>query len=163
MHFAPEKCLTEDLRRRVGDGYLTADLAPAADLLLDITAIPLPDGSLDAIICSHVLEHIPDDALALSELFRVMKPGAWSVLETPVDLNLDKTDEDPGASPEERVRRFGQHDHVRLYGRDYPARLEAAGFSVEIVELAEALGPKRSRCHGLAAGKPVWVARKPSV
>ena len=42
----------------------------------DITAIPHPDDSFDAILCIHVLEHVPDDRAAMRELARVLKSRA---------------------------------------------------------------------------------------
>ena len=160
LHFAPERCLTQKLRSRVGGGYVSADLARDADVYLDITSLPIADRALDAILCSHVLEHIPDDGAAMRELHRVMKPDGWGVFETPVDLGQDHTDEDPTAPEEERIRRFGQHDHVRLYGRDYPDRLRSAGFEVSPLDMVERLGKRKSRRYGLQDGKLVWLVEK---
>jgi ubiquinone/menaquinone biosynthesis C-methylase UbiE len=97
----------------------------------DITNIPFEDNSFDIIICNHVLEHIPDDRLAMSELYRVMKKGAWAILQVPIDYNRETTYEDfTITTPEGREKFFGQNDHVRIYGRDYPDRLKSVGFSV---------------------------------
>ena len=98
---------------------------------MDITDIQYPDDSFDAIYCSHVLEHVPDDAKAMSELYRVLKPGGWAILAVPI--RGDTTFEDPTTTePEERERLFGQSDHVRYYGKDFKDRLEAAGFEVKV-------------------------------
>jgi len=78
------------------------------------------------------LEHIPNDFKAMSELFRVLKPGGWAILQVPFSKISDKTFEDPKVtSPEDRERIFGQTDHVRIYGKDYADRLKKAGFEVE--------------------------------
>lgn len=42
---------------------------------LDLTAIPFEANAFDVILCNHVLEHVPDDARAMRELLRVLKPG----------------------------------------------------------------------------------------
>ena len=65
--------------------YISADLAsPHAMVKMDITAIDWPDASFDIVYCSHVLEHIPDDRKAMSEIFRVLKPGGWALIQVPL-------------------------------------------------------------------------------
>jgi SAM-dependent methyltransferase len=115
--------------------YVTADLdAPGVDMNFDLTAAPLADDSFDVIMCNHVLEHIPDDQSALRELRRILAPGGWASLMTPILIKT--TIEDPTVTdPQERLRRFGQADHVRRYGWDYLDRLRDAGFAVEVVRL----------------------------
>jgi len=98
---------------------------------VDITSIPFGECTFDAILCNHVLEHIPDDRLAMSELYRVLKVGGWGVFQVPIDYARETTYEDSSITdPVEREKAFGQNDHVRWYGRDFPDRLESAGFTV---------------------------------
>lgn len=132
LHVAPERCFREIFRARLGQGYITADLMnPAADFQWDITAIPQPEATFDAIYCSHVLEHVVEDRRAMAEFFRVLKPGGWAVLNVPITAN--QTIEDPTVTdPQQRLRLYGQSDHVRRYGPDYIDRLNEAGFNVEI-------------------------------
>lgn len=95
----------------------------------DITQLPFATNSFDAIICMHVLEHIPYDHKAMCELYRVLKPGGWAIIMVPLDESRATTYEDFSiTTPEGREKAFGQQDHVRWYGNDYPQRLEAAGF-----------------------------------
>lgn len=49
----------------------------------DVTSIPFKDESFDLVICSEVLEHIPDNKSAISELMRVLKPGGDLVVSVP--------------------------------------------------------------------------------
>ncbi|MEJ0065408.1 MAG: methyltransferase domain-containing protein [Caulobacteraceae bacterium] len=85
--------------------------------------------------CSHVLEHIPDDAAALDEVFRILAPGGWLVAQVPI--GGDVTLEDPSVSDDAaRLEAFLQEDHVRLYGRDIARRIEAAGFECETLTSA---------------------------
>lgn len=139
LHVAAENCLTRLFADACGPGYLSADLkSKHAMVRMDITEIEYPDGRFDVIYCSHVLEHIPDDRAAIGELFRVLRPGGWAVLNVPV--TSEETFEDPSVTtPEERLRVFGQEDHVRLYGADYSERLEAAGFQVQVARAADFL------------------------
>ncbi len=159
LHFAPEWCLEGRLAAQGGYRYLTADLHPdRAALQLDVTDLELEDGSVDAVICSHVLEHIPDDARAMSELRRVLARDGWCVVMVPVDHGAAATYEDPAVvTPEERQRAYWQHDHVRLYGMDVGDRLAAAGFAVVRVSLEDELGYAESRRLGLSPADLIWL------
>jgi len=53
------------------------------DLVCDITAIPEQDDAFDAILCSEVLEHVPDPTRALDEFARLLKPGGKLVVTAP--------------------------------------------------------------------------------
>jgi SAM-dependent methyltransferase len=99
---------------------------------MDIHEIPFEDNQFDIIFCNHVLEHVRDDKLAMSEMLRVLKPGGWAILQIPIFHPLkEKTIEDPSITdPKERETLFGQDDHVRMYGLDYADRIREAGFRV---------------------------------
>jgi SAM-dependent methyltransferase len=133
LHVAPEAGLSAWLRSKPELDYLTADFSMGnVDFHMDLASIPFPDSAFDAILCNHVLEHIPDDAKAMRELFRVLRPGAWAILQVPLSLTLHATYEDFSiTAPAERERAFGQHDHVRIYAMDYVDRLQQAGFAVQ--------------------------------
>jgi SAM-dependent methyltransferase len=132
LHVAPELCLGSSLQKRLRGNYFSADLmSPRAMIKMDITDIQFPDAFFDVIYCSHVLEHVLDDKKALREFFRVLKPDGWAILLVPIFG--EKTIEDTRVTePAERLRLFGQEDHVRIYGRDYIDRLREAGFTVKI-------------------------------
>jgi len=95
-----------------------------------------------------VLEHVPDDIKAMGELCRVLRPGGWAILQVPI--LVERTVQDPSITdPAERLRRFAQADHVRVYGPDYADRLRLAGFTVDVDRYAQRLGPERTRRYGL--------------
>ena len=95
---------------------------------MDVTKLPFPKDEFDWVICNHVLEHIEEDQKAMSELYRVLKTGGCALLQVPISRKLEITYEDFNIqSPEEREKHFGQNDHVRVYGNDYPKRLKSAG------------------------------------
>jgi SAM-dependent methyltransferase len=134
LHIAPEGCLEPTFKKILGKNYLTADLEFPAMVKMDITNIQYGDESFDWIYCSHVLEHIPDDRKAMREFYRVLKSDGWAILLVPI--TAEKTFEDPSiVDPMERLKVFGQEDHVRRYGPDYVDRLREAGFHVEIMDV----------------------------
>jgi len=162
LHFSPEWCLRRRLRALSGLRYITTDLdtTQQVDLRLDVTALELPDGAFDAVLCSHVLEHVPDDAAAMAELRRITAPGGFTLVMVPLALNRATTYEDPAVTdPADREREFLQADHVRLYAPDIAGRLTAAGFAVETVDLVAELGPAGAARHGLLASDLVFLAR----
>lgn len=163
LHFSPEHCLEGRLRELVGPGYRSSELEPGrADLALDLTALDLPAESFDAVIASHVLEHVADDAAAMRELRRILRPGGVAVVMVPIDLSLTETFEDPSiSSPEARTAAFWQADHVRLYAPDVEDRLRAAGFEVTVVQPAAELGEQAARRFGLHADERLFACRRP--
>ncbi len=117
---------------------------------MDITRIPLHDHSVDAIICSHVLEHVIDDRRAMREMYRVLSTCGWAVIVVPMRSNQQKTFEDPAVVlPEERTRLFGQADHCRRYGSDIQNRLEEAGFAVKPEDYTRELSEQEIKRFGL--------------
>jgi SAM-dependent methyltransferase len=162
LHFSPEWCLRRRLAGHAGLRYVTTDLDPSqdVDLRLDVTALELPDGAFDAVICSHVLEHVPDDAAAMAELRRVTAPGGFALVMVPLALERAATYEDPAITdPADREREFLQADHVRLYAPDIADRLRAAGFAVETVDLHAELGPEAAARHRLLASDLIFLGR----
>jgi SAM-dependent methyltransferase len=164
LHVAPEASFQARLRAIPGLRYASADLAsPLADVRADVQLLPFADGAFDALFCHHVLEHVPDDRAALRELLRVLRPGGWALLQSPIRSGRAETDEDPSVvDPRERERRFGQRDHVRLYGRDYADRLRSAGFAVEPDRFFKSLPPEQRERYGLK-GETIWHCRRPAV
>lgn len=99
----------------------------------DVQKMDFPDKSFDVVICCHVIEHVDNDRQAMAEIFRVLKPGGFAVLQVPLAINLETTIEDKTlATDKERKLKFGQTDHVRLYGLDYLEKLKSVGFRVAL-------------------------------
>lgn len=130
LHFAAEPAVANVLKPLAAE-YVTAEIDGSADLTLDIEQIALPDGRFDVIFCSHVLEHV-DDRKALREIRRILSPNGLAILLIPpIVEGWTVTDEDPAVtSAADRERRFGQRDHVRLYGTDFRDRVRGAGFTL---------------------------------
>lgn len=136
LHIAPEQCFHQRFKQQENLNYLTGDLvSPIADLHFDLHQIPLEENRFDVVFCNHVLEHVNDANQCMRELYRVMKPGGWGIMQVPQDFDREITFEDSSiTSEEDRERYYWQKDHVRLFGKDYPNWLENAGFNVEVFE-----------------------------
>jgi len=162
LHAAPEACLETRFRRIKNLDYLTADLNnPRATVKMDITSIDYPDNTFSVIYCSHVLEHVPDDHKAIAELYRVLKPDGWAVLQVPITSEI--TYEDPAITePEERKKYFGQWDHVRRCGPDYIERMRSAGFFAECLYATDVLEELNCIKMGIHKEQPIFFCRKQS-
>ncbi len=131
LHFAPETAIEKMVREQVPVNYVTGDILPGrADRQLNIEALDIPDESFDRVVCLHVLEHV-NDAVALAELRRVLRPGGQAVLMVPIVEGWQTTYENPDAvTAEDRTFHYGQDDHIRYYGADFRDRVTSAGFSL---------------------------------
>ena len=134
LYFAPEKCMMLWMKRN-SIACTTADLYQEADLKLDIQATGLQDESYDMIFCNHVLEHVDDFRVALKELHRIIKRGGSLICSFPMDPKVELLDEEEKPlSAEERLHRFGQYDHKRVFGMKAGQLLEEAGFAAETIK-----------------------------
>ncbi|MFI3332007.1 MAG: methyltransferase domain-containing protein [Rikenellaceae bacterium] len=154
LHIAPEVSLMRKFKaiyRGLPKRYITADLeSPLSHLHFDVQHIPLDDNYADVIICNHLLEHVEDDRLAMSELYRIMRPNGWGILLSPVEYDRPTTFEDDSiVDPKERTRIFGQYDHRRIYGLDYAQRLREAGFEVEEIDYLSSLPQNEQLTYAL--------------
>ena len=159
LDIAPTVLVTPMLERLGAERRIRMDLGAdprMVDCYASLTDLPLPDDSVDFLMCYHVLEHIPDDRAAMRELARVLAPGGLGLVQVPWRSDED-TDEDPSASEEDRVRRFGQADHVRWYGRDLEQRLVDCGLSVRRVTPRTVLGEATCELLRLNPAEAVWV------
>ena len=158
LHVAPEPCLAEKFRQKYD--YLSIDLdGEKAMMAMDITALTFSDETFDAIVCNHVLEHIPDDKKAVKELFRVLKPGGWASIQVPIKGDITREDLSIN-DPEERFRLYGQEDHVRYYGRDFADRLKKAGFEVLLIPKSNLLEPDELERISVSIENEVVLCRK---
>ncbi len=162
LHFAPEHQFQEKLKACPNVDYLSCDIdMPTAMDKQDITGLTYEDNRFDIILCNHVLEHIPDDLKAMSELYRVLKPGGWAILQTPMLDRSQSFEDDSITDVKERVRVFGQNDHVRIYGMDKKTRLESVGFRVEVNPFVRTeLSQEEIKYFGLMESEDIWIAHK---
>jgi SAM-dependent methyltransferase len=160
LEFAPGDALRKKLKSYPFIAYRSADLTrKTVDECVDMTDMAdYAEGSLDIVLCSHILEHIPDDRKAMRELQRVLKPDGFAIVLVPLVVGLEETHEDTGMDTAElRWKYFGAGDHVRQYGkRDFIERLEAAGLRVEQLGI-EHFGAETFRRAGIAENSVLYV------
>ncbi len=162
LHIAPEQVFYKKFKSFTNWDYTTTDLySPLADIKADICALPFEDETFDLILCNHVLEHIPDDHKAMSELYRVLKKGGTLIAQVPLEEGRLKSFEDDSITDKKkRTEIFGQYDHVRLYGMDYYQRLESIGFQTEAVDFLKELSEEEILRYALPKKEDIPVARK---
>ncbi len=161
LHFAPEAKLTELITAYDNINYLSVDIDPSKAMQCeDITKLSFADKSFDIIICIHVLEHVQNDHQAMQEMRRVLADDGLAMIDVPIAYLKETTYEDPTiTTPEARTKAYWQWDHLRLYGRDFPSKLEAAGFNVTVDTYIETLGDDVLRLHGLEKN-PIFLCRR---
>lgn len=140
LHFSPPLSLHKKLKQHPNIQYTSSDYEAEfiADMKYDITKIPVEDERYDLFIAYHVLEHIAADRTAMKELFRIVKRGGYGLIQTPFKEGAIYEDSNI-KTPEERVKHFGQHDHVRIYSVEgLKNRLQQVGFKVEVISFTEA-------------------------
>jgi ubiquinone/menaquinone biosynthesis C-methylase UbiE len=133
--FGAEQSIKEWFKKR-HFFYTTADLFdPSADMKVDIHKTNFLDESWSLIICNHVLQHVRDYTMALSELKRILKKDGVLVLSVATDNNLETTCQNDNITEEKkRMEKYGQADYLRIFGRDFKYLLENIGFMVEVID-----------------------------
>jgi len=128
---------------------------------MDIADIDYADKTFDVIYCSHVLEHVSDDRRAIRELHRVLKSDGWAILQVPITAY--RTFEDSSIiNPTDRLRFFGNKDHVRKYGPDFIERLKEGGFKVKVITASDFLTEEEIGLMGIteAAGDIYYCTKR---
>ncbi len=127
-----------------------------ADKHYDITKIEESDNSFDLIICYHILEHIEDDQAAMDELYRVLKKGGSCIIQTPFK-DGEIYEDDTIMIAEERLKYFGQEDHIRIYSVDgLKKRLIQSGFDVKVNKFNE----EENNFNGFSEAESVLIVKK---
>jgi|TARA_B100000315_G_scaffold71553_1_gene65185 SAM-dependent methyltransferase len=160
LDVAPDDFLWHKIFSLADIDYTSIDITPARNPIeiMDITELKFSDDTFDAIVCLHVLEHIPEDIKAMKELFRVLKLGGWAILQVPIWAF--ETVEIQGAKREQYLKLYGHSDHLRRYGFDYKDRLEKAGFEVKVDQFARKLTPDFREQYGLFETEDIFYCKK---
>ena len=154
LHFAPEYLLSKSLRAS-SDSYISVDIERyLADSVEDIQDLSFKEDTFDYLICSCVLGHVPDEAKAIDEIYRVLKIGGKALILTVIDLNNPFTFENVNiVSETERLKLYGEKDLLRLHGRDFFERLKRSNGSVKKIDYAQTFNPSDTHRFSLGNGE----------
>ena len=72
----------------LSDEQLSGGRYGQIDYVCDIASIPVPDASFDAILCSEVLEHLPEPIKVIREFARILKPGGKIIITAPLGSGI---------------------------------------------------------------------------
>jgi len=163
LDIAPALRLRDYLKSISSIVYRSADLSMKdVDDNVDLMDMNIyPDCSFDIFICSHVLEHVLDDNLAMRELHRILSIKGFGIVLVPIISQLKDIDEDVTITdPDERWKRFGQDDHVRLYSQEgFIERLAGAGFKVSMITIND-FSLKEFTLLGLSPKSVLYILNK---
>ena len=164
VDFAPQLGLSAFLKKNAKLNYRSADLyMQDVDDKVDITDMkPYRNNTFDIFICSHVLEHVKDDKQAISELYRILKPGGWGIAMVPIMLAIEDTFEDDSiVTDHDKWKYYMQDDHVRLYSKKgFVKQLESGGFIVHQYG-ADYFGIDSFKKHGIQERSVLYVVQVP--
>jgi SAM-dependent methyltransferase len=160
IHFSPERSISNYVSKLAKE-FIKADLTREDCFKVNMMNMSIfPDNRFDLAIACDILEHVDDDIIAMKELHRIIKPDGYAILSVPQLDPPAMTDEDPTITDEKiRIQRFGQKDHVRIYGDDFRWRLELVGFKVTVID-ENNFSPEVVSKYGL---KPLTLSSHPLV
>lgn len=161
LHIAPEEHIYKLIHNNVDCDYYPCDIELSkAQHRCDLTNIQFKDNFFDYIIANHVLEHIKRIDMALSEVRRVLKPNGKFIISFPICMELKTWEETGDLSNLERLEKFGQEDHVRLFGYDYREYIERYGFHVNTMLPEEVLDAATILKYGLIRDDVILICSK---
>ncbi|MEQ9507126.1 MAG: class I SAM-dependent methyltransferase [Hyphomonas sp.] len=178
LNLAPEPFMLSYGRRIIGESLVAGDFSPQnfnasagpiirVDLCED--RLPFDDNSLDVIMHNHVLEHVCCSVpQVIQKLNRLLKPGGYHLISIPLFPGRKSEEDLSEISPDEKKRRFGQNDHVRLFGDDFMEFFRAGGIATGLLDLQGLFFPHELETWGIPAetlarpsGHTIFAWRKP--
>lgn len=136
LFFAPEHILLEFLKDKKKNisvkttDYFSVDVDFPKE---DIQNLSFPNKSFDYILCNHVIEHVPQDHLAFSELSRILRHNGKAIITIPGDYHLKKTVE---------FKKTDRNGHFRHYGLDVIDKMKQYFDKVEVIDMSTVSKPE---------------------
>jgi len=135
LEIGPTRSLKNAFDKFPNINYVGLDLtSKRADVRADINNLPFAENSFGLVICYHVLEHVPDPLPSVQELNRVTRINRLAIFQVPLNVNLATTSTISSSSFHEREVLFGQGDHLRIFGLDFPDFLSRGGFDPQCID-----------------------------
>lgn len=133
--------------------YISIDIrSPYAMIRMDAQNLKFDNEFFDVIFCISVLNFIEDDQKAISEIFRVLKPGGYAIVAAGIDKTMSDTVEYDGPDP---IKNFAR----RIYGRDIIKNLASVGFSVKRYDIFPSI-PQEVRDYYVMSNNVIYYSRK---
>lgn len=155
LHIAPEQSLSARLKQIPHVSYVSLDKShPRAIVKANIENLRFKDHSFDILVAILVLNYVKNDNRAIRELFRILKPGGWAIIQSGVARKL-KTTISRNALKKNKQYLSNLYCYLldpnclRVYGQDYKNKFEDAGFSAKIDKYAFGLKPNTLAKFGL--------------
>jgi hypothetical protein len=127
LHFAPEPVFFPIFRNKLFQYQTTDYFLEDVDLpKQDVQNMSLPDESYDLVLSNHVIEHVPDDEKALSEMSRITKKGGKVIITVPGNFKRTQT---------VYFDHLNNNGHYRDYGTDFADKMKKVFSKVECFDL----------------------------
>jgi len=141
LHIAPEDAISAKIIENHPAQYVRGDIDPSgSDIIkIDVSFIEYGDGHFDMVICNHVLEHVHDYLKAFTEIYRVLKPGGFAILQTPLARGIDSHYVDSSINSNAlRSKFYGATTHLRLFSEyQFFQELSGAGLNLDVIHHSE--------------------------
>jgi hypothetical protein len=152
VEVAPERSIEKLFLSYPQLHYTSFDIERHAMERGDITRMRYGANSVDYFLCFHVLGHVSRENEALCDIHRVLKPNGCAIIQEPVDWDLPRSYEYPGANPRDDY-------HVRRYGSDFIQRIARVGFEVIPKRISDCLSDEEINHFGCSR-EPVFFLKK---
>lgn len=162
LHFAPEKGIEKRIKANSRADYYCGDISEKKtyNKVNVMNMCQFQNQTFDYIIINHVLEHVIDLEIAVSELKRVLKEDGKIIMSFPICTNKKTIEQKEEMTVEEKIKQFGQSDHVRLFGCDYKEVIESYGLIVKVLSPKDKYNEEQIEQYGFIKDDIILMCEK---